>query len=353
MTAPLNSLQVDSHQENFERLWSAFEDACRRKPGTTAEIGIGEWRWRLRFADPSLAGALVPALDHLVVPSEGDPDLEVGLWSWFANGDPFPLLRFDAGDVIRHGCVRSDDGTIRFVFDSYFHLVIAVDDVNRRALYAVPDASAIPGWERAAPLRYLVNSWFAGRGLQMVHAGCLARGERGALIAGPGGSGKSTTSLLASQSGLFDYLADDYCLVAPSQKATAYSLFNSAKLHAADLSAFPNLRPHFVIPDRQADGEKPVVFLSRVSRVRRSCPIDAIYLPEVTDSEETRIHPVPRRRSFEAIAPSTAEQLLGAEPKNLALIAALAAGVPAFRLELGRDRNQIPQRLATHLDSFG
>ena len=57
------------------------------------------------------------------------------------------------------------------------------------------DASRLPPWERACPLRALLTWWAAPERLLMAHGAAVGSGEGALLLAGPGGSGKSTTAL--------------------------------------------------------------------------------------------------------------------------------------------------------------
>ena len=342
-------------RQYFESLWSSFERACESGSPANADLKIARHRWRLRFAGATLAEMLRPAFAHLETVEGDPPDLLVGLWSASSTGIPVPAPEWSPGMTLTHSRLDSfSDDSITMVRDTYFNLLVAVDHSTGRAIYAVDEEVAIPGWERAAPLRFLINEWFANRGIQLTHAACVSRGGRGALLAGAGGSGKSTTALLCLDSGMFDYLADDYCLARPGAEPEGYSLFNSAKLHPEDLDRFPRLRPHFRDAIRNVEGEKPVVFLRDIAPdgVVAECRLDALYLPRVTDHPATTITPVGRGASWHAIAPSTMSQLLGAGPRNLALIGSIASSLPAFRLDLGSELDRIPETIAAHLEEI-
>ena len=341
-------------REYFDSLWSSFESACRGS-STPRELRIARHRWSLRFAGPTLAAIFRPAFRHLETEDAGAADLTVGLWSASATGVPVPAPDWVPGMTLTHSRLDSwSDESISMIRDSSFHLLVAVDVSTGRALYAVDDEAAIPGWERAAPLRFLVNEWFSLCGIQMTHAACVSRNGRGALIAGPGGSGKSTTALLCLESGLFDYLGDDYCLVRPGAEPEGFSLYNTAKLLPGDLDRFPRLRPHFQDAIREVEGEKPVVFLSDAGfgSIVDACALDALYLPRVTNGPETTITPVPRGESWRAIVPSTISQLLGSGPRNLSLIGSIASSLPAYRLDLGTDLSAVPRAIAGHLETL-
>lgn len=342
-------------RQYFESLWSSFEAARRSSGSTPRRLRIARHRWNLEFASPSLASAFRPAFAHLETGDDDAPDLTVGLWSASATGVAIPSPEWTPGMTTTNARLDAySDDAITMIRDPYFNLLVGFDGETGRAVYAVDDETRIPGWEVAAPLRFLVNGWFGERGIQMIHAACVARDGRGALLAGPGGSGKSSTALLCLLAG-FDYLGDDYCLAKPGAHSEGFSLYNSAKLHAEDLDRFPGLRPHFREAIRDVEGEKPVVFVhdAGAGAIRNGCGLVAIYMPRVSGSAETTIAPLPRATSWHAIAPSTMTQLLGASPHNLSLIGAVASSLPAFRLDLGTNLEDIPGVLAEHLSSLG
>ena len=84
------------------------------------------------------------------------------------------------------------------------------------AVFQLPDATAIPASERAAPIREALQLLMAGRGRLMTHAGAVGRDGRGALLVGHGGSGKSTLALSCALAGM-EIVADDYVLLEPAR----------------------------------------------------------------------------------------------------------------------------------------
>jgi hypothetical protein len=110
----------------------------------------------------------------------------------------------------------------------------------KSAVYWIDDAEEIPYWERSFPFRQILSWWLEPLAFQPVHAACVAWGDRGILMPGISGSGKSTTSLKLSLSG-FDLLGDDYVLLDTTREPKVWSLYRSAKLSDRSLTLLPEL----------------------------------------------------------------------------------------------------------------
>ncbi len=95
-------------------------------------------------------------------------------------------------------------------------------------MFHLPDATAIPSTERAAPIREALQLLMAARGRLMTHAGAVGHDGRGVLLVGRGGSGKSTLALSCALAGM-EIVADDYVLLDPAALA-AHAMQSTAKL---------------------------------------------------------------------------------------------------------------------------
>ncbi|MEO0770938.1 MAG: serine kinase, partial [Cyanobacteria bacterium J06649_4] len=175
----------------------------------------------------------------------------------------------------------------------------------------------------------------------------------GVLLAGKGGSGKSSTALACLNSELV-YASDDYCLVETDPEPYVYSLYNTAKLKGqADLERFPHLAPLISNPDSFTD-EKAMVFLQEhyPEKLINKLPIKAILLPRVMGIPDTHIRRASSMLALKALAPSTIFQLPNTGQSALKMMATLARQVPCYVLELGTDIPQIPRAIATLLSDL-
>jgi hypothetical protein len=231
-------------------------------------------------------------------------------------------------------------------------------DLERgRAVYWVRDARTVTVSERAAPLRNILHGWTAHHGTLVVHSAAVGTNDGAVLLVGKGGAGKSTAALACVMAGL-RYAGDDYTLVAP-EKATVYSLYNSAKAAAGSLGRMPALARHVSNP-HELDSEKALLFIHelRPECLAGTMPIRAMLVPRVTGRPDSAARPLSAAASLAALAPSTIFQLPAcasttARQGTLAGLAQLARQVPSFLLESGTDLSQVPcviSRLLAGLD---
>jgi hypothetical protein len=104
----------------------------------------------------------------------------------------------------------------------------AVDREKCLGVVWYPAATALPSWEKARPLIHAFKALFPASGLMPVHGAAVALGERGILIAGGGGAGKTTMALACVEAG-WRYVGDDGVLIGGAP-LRAFNLFRSARL---------------------------------------------------------------------------------------------------------------------------
>jgi hypothetical protein len=175
-----------------------------------------------------------------------------------------------------------------------------------------------------------------------VHAAAVGTPNGGVLLAGKGGSGKSTTALNCINSEL-GYASDDYCLVAVDPQPYVYSLYNSAKVNADNTHRIPHLISAISNANR-LDREKALLFLNEhyPDKIVTGFPLRAILLPRITGRSQTTLTPVSSIGGLRALAPSTIFQLSGAGGRAFQIMSRLVKQVPCYNLELGTDIAMIP-----------
>jgi hypothetical protein len=162
------------------------------------------------------------------------------------------------------------------------------------------------------------------------------------LLAGKGGSGKSTTALSCLNSDLV-YVSDDYSLLGMDPIPYVYNLYNTAKVRPNNIHRVPHLQ-HAISNADRLNTEKAVFYLHRhyPEKIVAGFPIRAILLPRVTGLPETTLTPAPAIKALSALALSTLHQLAGAGKETLQIMDQLVKQVPSYYLELGTDLVQIP-----------
>jgi hypothetical protein len=336
-----------------------FERAARAAGGAVdLRLAIAGSPVRIRFAGETAAEALGPAFAHLE--TGGDPpSLTLHVWdsgtagaerpafappreeddgaattgvgaSYFYDGPGFRALHQPSSDVLSVLSVEADTGW-----------------------FWMPDATALPYWEYTAPFRHLLSWWLHARGCRQVHGGAVGTAAAGAVIVGPGGSGKSTTALASLLDERLRYAGDDYVAVGGDEEPVVHSLYCSGKVHRADLYRLPHLEP--ALADHVREDEKAVFYVATAFPRRSTAgfPLRAIVLPRVTDRRAARVLPGTQAAALAALAPSTIFQLHPPARDALAQMAALVRAVPTFVLELGADAETIPGELVRLLERVG
>ena len=330
----------------FEATWAAFASVSGAP--WQAVHRIGGRTVRIEGKGTALSVALLPALAHLALDA-GDataappPDLVVRTWDLASGRVGPPPLNAAPGDLLIHDRVAAlSDERFVVIWERHFDAITLVDRATGRAVYFTGDAAALPYYETAAPLRALWHAWFSAHGLLPLHGACVGRDGDALLLTAPGGNGKSTTALLALQAG-FDYLADDWCHIAPHAPAAAHSLFGTAKLRPDNLHRFPGLADRIHNHDK-LDEEKATFFLQRdfAPQLRASARLRAIVVPRVTGRPETTFAPAGAALAWHALMGVTVRGIAGSGREAFTLLGEVARCAPVYRLDLGTDLSRIP-----------
>ena len=186
-------------------------------------------------------------------------------------------------------------------------------------------------------------------GRLLIHAGAVGCRDKGVLLVGKGGSGKSTSALASMLKG-WSYLSDDYCLLATEGLPRVFSLYNSAKLTADHLRNFPALGAAVSNPAELAD-EKALIYIQTLmpDRMISEIPVHMILLPRVTGLPETRLRPASPSEALRALAPSSLFQLPGTGQSEFLVLGDFVKSVPCYHLELGTNLDAIPETIRKEL----
>ena len=358
-------LEAELSIEDLDRLTycrlvqEGFQRAVRVAGAIDRFYRIGHYTICLRFAGSALIPSLTPALSHLAT-EPTTPDLTVCLWDSASTGTQLPLLVNSLVELVRlhwtdylgtrKEIKAYDSDRIRTNFHIGPNILSVLDQQQNLGFYWIKDAEEIPYWEKGSPLQAILNWWTAKHQLQYVHAGAVGNEFGGVLLAGKGGSGKSSTALACIDSPLV-YASDDYCLVETAPAPYVYSLYNTAKLKGqADLERFPRLAPLISNCDR-LNTEKAMLFLHQQhpEKIVQGFPIRAILMPQVTGKRDTALRPTSAGVALRALAPSTMFQLSGTSQAAFQIMASLVKQVPCYVLELGTDMVQIPRIISALL----
>ncbi len=216
-----------------------------------------------------------------------------------------------------------------------------------RGVQLMAGAEMFPPWEPGAPLRAFLHWEYAAQGRRMTHAGSLGRDGRGVLLAGAGGAGKSGTVLAGLLGGLSS-VGDDYVLVdLLDGRPSAFPIFTTLK---QDDRGVRRLELDRRLGPRSLNWQDKIQF--RTSDIEADISLDglsigAILLPRI-GAEATVFTVASRAEAMLALAPSAVYQMPGERESGFRFFSRLVSMLPAYRLDLGPD----PEEIAGALSSF-
>lgn len=217
------------------------------------------------------------------------------------------------------------------------------DVETRFGVRLLPDVEHQAEWEATAPLAHFCRWMSEANGLQMVHAASLAHGNRGALLVGPGGAGKSGTTLGGLIHGLSS-AGDDYTLVGPGYAEAVYSTVKQDPSGLARLG---------LSPDMPLNWQGKAVFRPEVligKAISREAPVNAILLPK-TGAERTSFSPIDSALAFKILTFSTLAQLGSGYERLFRACGPLVRDLPTYQMHLSRDPKEVADALTELFES--
>lgn len=230
-----------------------------------------------------------------------------------------------------------------------FPAVVEVHDPDHGlALWGEPNALAA-GDVRAQPASTAIADWLFTRGIQVLHAACVAYDGRAVLILGPSGAGKSTAALACVAEG-GTFLGDDLVAVSTSPGPIAHSLFATAKLTEATDSRLQ--LTNLVTLGTTPKGKRVVAIPDSIA-VARSAEIVALaVLDDPTPSGSADPRRISRGVALRALASTGLKVGLGAGTTQhwLGAITALSRWVPAWRVEPSWQMDMLAEAIRRTID---
>jgi len=180
-----------------------YEDFLQRSEMAIAKSGeeiccyeIAETVICFRFAGQALIPWLTPAMEHLQVAPETQPDLVIHVFDTLSTGVEAPPPPCEWADFTDRGDIWGfNSRRIKTAFHWSEYSVNVMDLEKNRGVYWVKDPGAFPYWVLSSPFRSMIQWWMEKNGGQLLHAAAVGTNEGAVLITGKGGSGKSTTAV--------------------------------------------------------------------------------------------------------------------------------------------------------------
>jgi coenzyme PQQ synthesis protein D (PqqD) len=349
---------VGDARQLISQLADYHRESAERGGLTEAVYHIAGQKVRIRLAGGMQIPELGLAFGHLsqgACPGVPD-DFTIQVWDGVSTGPPQSsflasfLCDFYSSWLSKCGprgeVLAFHSENLPVLYHAGPDILSIVDTENRTAYYLKRDQSPLPYWEIGSPYRTILHYWFSLCGRQFVHGGAVGTAEGGVILAGRGGSGKSSTTLACLTAGM-NYAGDDYCLVEQKSSPYLHSLYSTAKLKGRqDFDRFPDLRDQVWNPECFTDdsGDKATFFLSKAwpHKMTSGFPLRAVLVPNVTGRRDTELRECSEAEALLALSASTLAQLPMAGAQDLQRLGDVVAQLPRYILYLGTDRTQIP-----------
>ena len=284
------------------------------------------------------------ALEHCAVARDGAPDLSIQVLDSTTTGVQIPQMPWRAEDIRELGFVRGFNSERFYTNFNVYSMLLAMADLADGLGFVWHRAmDEIAFFEGSSPLRQIISPWFsARRNTHMVHSAVVGAEGAGVLLAGLGGSGKSTTAIACLNAGM-EYLADDYVMLSRNPRPTAHSIYSTAKLHPDDLKRFSRLEQLFEGREALHD-DKVMFYLAEVpeANVVTSAEVRAVVVPVITGEKRSTCVPASPAAALRALAPSTIFQLWGSGRAQFGFLSDLVRQVPCYTLRAGTEIDEIP-----------
>ena len=281
--------------------------------------------------------------------SEEEPTATIYAWDESLGSTKFPPPPWGANYVYTHrGDIKGfQSERIEAAFNWDSKLLCLWDKERRIGIYWTPNLKTLPSYEWAAPLRTLLHWVGLSHGMQLTHAAAVGREGRGVLLAGRGGSGKSTTSLACWNAG-WQFVSDDYCWVGFEPTPRAHSVYRTAKLFPDQPVDLPRWQH-----EEQLSAEKNVFNLDNLGgeRLVPYLDMEALALPLPREGDKPELREASRRDSLAALSLTTMAQLAGAGPKSMMMMRRLTEELPCYHLDLCHPVSAVPAVLERLLPS--
>ena len=227
-----------------------------------------------------MAADIDKSLHYVREPEGCEPALTIEVWD-DAEVGPIGLLPWPE-DADYHGLVSVTDDA-RYALNQRPSSVFLLDRQENRIVGSVRGRDALFQDERARPFHRLVSIWLDDQDIQFIHAGLVARGDKGLLFAGKSGAGK-TTSTLACYLGGFTYLSDDcVALEAKPNGAFVGHCFYDTCMHD-NMQRFPSLMRIAHPPNHSFEAKDSVFLVDHEAGNFAHCVnISAVIIPKVMD----------------------------------------------------------------------
>lgn len=334
-------LTIHRLSDYFHEVFLKFEKA---NLPVVDHLSLAGYPIRLAGSNPELQHVFLPSLSHLKteIGVMSDPDLTI----WYADAQGIESLipepPFDDFNGVGYSEMAEEEGFYIY-YQPAFRQVFLYSEEKKLGIYWCLNRNTIPWWEPTFSFRIILHWWTKEKPLQLMHAGAVAVTEAGGwLIAGPSGSGKSSTCLTLLERGLL-YLGDDYVLVKTDSPPAVFTVYQTAKLEPDNFqNRFGEFTEYLENPDTYRQ-EKAIfnIYQPFPDSFIASVPLRGVLLPRVTGKPDSEIVPVSGGKALLGIAPTTLRHLPHFREGSYSKMKDLILQVPVLEWRLGTDKQDL------------
>jgi len=312
-------------------------------PTAGFRVRICDRRIDLRFPTEAQAQVGRSSMEGFITQKEGPADAT--FLYWYDRCDAY--LPAGEGDFSSVWQSQDATGTLRIGTDD--DSLVGCDFQRQRYYFARPEPAG-SGYMRSRHV--MVNAfarWARSNDKLLFHAAAVGTGGKGVLIAGRGGSGKSTFAISCLAEGL-DFVSDDYTLITASGPLRAMPLYTIVALREDMYERFPQLGSPLLEEDGSFRGGKPQ-FQIPPERFRPNLDIQAIIMPKIAGDAEPSITPIPPGKVMTQLIHSTITQI--ESRRDTALIQQMAQrffGLPIYEMSMSTDLQKNPAFLRSFIE---
>lgn len=308
------------------------------------QLTLGGYQIKLAGSSVELQQVFYPCLFHLK--SEFKESCNPDLTIWYADAEGIKSLipepPFDDFNGVGFSESAEQEGYYIY-YQPMFRQVFLYSEERKLGIYWTINRTTIPWWEPTFSFRIILHWWTKAKPLQLMHAGAMAINRDGGwLIAGPSGSGKSSTCLTLLEHGLL-YLGDDYVLVRTDEKPAVFTVYQTAKLEPDNFqNRFGEFSESLQNPQKYLQ-EKAIfnIYEPFPDSYIAEVPLHGVLLPRVTGKEESEIIPVSPGKALLGIAPTTLRHLPHFREDSYEKMKELLRKVPVLEWRLGTDKQDL------------
>ena len=332
----------------FNTVNELFQSAIKRSEEVVKYFKIASRHVKISFAGPELIPYCLPAINHLATEKPAKILLTISVWDSKSTKIklPFNLWKNLNRSITNKKILDEEPKHIR----NYFHkqnikgmyhskteALSLFDKKTNEGVLWYNSKDSIPYFSTSSPFRSIFHWWSLNMGLLLIHASAIGYQNRGVLIVGQSGSGKSNTALASINSHL-KFAGDDHVIIDTNLPLKMHTLYNAFKLKKNDIGKYPELVKIYNGYDN-SKYEKTIFFMDQLAQEKliANFNISAIIIPKITRMKSPRLYQVPPSKALLAIAPNTLFQLPGSGKVGYDMMVKLVRNTPCYILELGSD----------------